>query len=192
MLDKKYLVWGGAGLAALAVGYVILSRGSSSQGEVVDSGAGLVSAWTPLVYSSGTGTTPIDSDTNLGGNSAIDNLADLLDFQKTSFDANMAFQNRSLDISKEIGMRNIAANENINLRNLDAGVAAALAAFGSNLNSSLIAGDKTMALTGSISAAGQNLSYTAQQVNARSKWNTVLTNPNGGGITLANGQVVKG
>lgn len=192
METKKLLIWGGASVAALAVGYVVFNSLGSSQAPADPYGLG--STAQPIIYSSGAGTVPIDSaSVDLGGNSSVANLTSLLDFQGRQLDANTAYQNRSLDIQSALGMKNLDYNAKINLANIDAANVGSLAAFASTLNSNIISGDKVMALTGSINASnGAGISYTAQQVNARSKFNAAIKSLTGGGISLANGDVVRG
>lgn len=191
-MNKQWLLYGGAGLAAIIAGiWVYSSVGNSAQAAPADTGLG--SGYMPITYSSGTGTVPLDSSTIDGsGQSSLGNLADLLNFQTAQSAAQMDYQNRSLDISKTLGLANIDATTKINLANTQASTVNSLASLAAAVNQSVVSAKATSAVTGTITGNGQTLQYTAAQITGKSQWNTVLQNMNGGGITLADGRVIKG
>lgn len=189
----KYLLWGGAGVAALAVGYFVLNAGGGSNAQAAAPAQSIGSTWQPLTYSSGTGTVPLDNGGLTGtGQSSISSLADLLPFAQQQESDNVALQNRSLDIQQMLGLRNIDANQQINQTNATMSGIASLSTLAAALSQSVVSAKATSAVTGQITGNGLNLNYTAEQITGHSNWNTPLQNISGGGITLANGTIVKG
>lgn len=191
-MEKKYWLYGGGALVALVAGYFVYSSmGNSAAAPAADSGLG--SSYIPITYSSGTGTVPMDSSTIDGsGQSSMASLQSLLDFQTAQAGATMTYQNRALDISQTLGLANIDATKSINVANTNANTTNSLAALAAALNQSVVSAKSTSAVTGQITGNGLDLKYTAEQITGKSAWNTVLQGPNGSGITLANGQQIKG
>lgn len=195
LLHNKAVLWGGAAVLAVVAGvWVYGAVGGSAQAATPSSALDTsLSTGAPVIYSSGTGTTPIDSGSvSTGGQSSLDTLSALLTAQQGNTQAALDYQNKSLDYSYQLGLANINANQNMNTANTSASLTSSLATVAAALTQSVVSAKATSAVTGQINGGGQNFNYTVEQLTGKSGWNTVLQNQGGGGITLANGQVVKG
>lgn len=192
LLHNKMVLWGGAAVLAVIAGVWVYSSVGSSTSAAAPAAAALDTG-APVLYSSGTGTTPIDSSgVSTGGQSSLDTLASLLTAQQGNTQAQQDYQNASLTASYNLGMANINANQNMNNANTSAALTSSLATVAAALTQSVVSAKATSAVTGQINGGGQNFNYTVEQITGKSGWNTVLQNQQGGGITLANGQVIKG
>lgn len=191
-MDKKWLLYGGGAVVALLAGVWVYSAvGNSANAAPVDSSLGM--GYQPVSYSSGTGTVPLDSSALAGsGQSSMANLQSLLDFQTAQAGVQQAYQDRALTISRDLGLANIEATTRINTMNTQANTTGVLASLAAALNQSVVSAKATSAVTGQITGNGLDLKYTAEQITGKSQWNTVLQGPNNMGITLANGQQIKG
>lgn len=194
LLHNKIVLYGGGAVLALIAGVWIYGAvGNSAQAAPATSALDNYGGLAPVVYSSGTGTVPIDSaDSNTGGQSSLDYLSSLLDFQKYQSDQTAAYQNKSLDISAMLGRKNIDSTTQINLANTSANLTTGLGAVASAIAASVVNAKATAAVSGQINGGGQNFNFTVEQLTGNSAWNKPLVNIQGGGITLADGRIVKG
>lgn len=192
--NKVVLYGGGAALAIVAGLFIYGSIGNANAAPApaattLDNYGGLA----PVTYSSGTGTVPIDSaGSDTGGQSSLNYLSGLLDLQKYQSDQTAAYQDKSLNIAAMLGKMNIASTEKINLRNTDASLAMGLGGVASAIAASVVNAKATAAVSGQINGGGQHFDFTVEQLTGNSAWNKPLINVQGGGITLADGRVVKG
>jgi hypothetical protein len=194
ILHNKAVLYGGGALVAIVAGLYIFNSVGSTSAAAAPAVNTFGSTLTPVTYSSGTGTVPIDSaGGDTGGSSTINALmATLTGLATASNQSTADYQNKSLDLSYALGVKNIDANSAMNSQNATYGLAAALGSIGAQLAQSVVSAKATSAVSGTLNGAGQNFNFTVEQVTGNSAWNKPLVNVSGGGITLADGRLVKG
>jgi hypothetical protein len=194
ILHNKAVLYGGGALVAIVAGLYLYGHvGASAAAPAADTSS-LGSSLTPITYSSGTGTVPLDSSgADAGGSSSVNALMTILQgLAASNSAADAAYQNKSLDLSYRLGVKNIDATTSIANSNTTASLASTLGAIGAQLASTVVNAKATSAVSGTLTGAGQNFNFTVEQVTGNSAWNKPLINVSGGGITLADGRIVKG
>ncbi len=106
-MDKKFLIWGGVGAAALVGGFMLLNRGGGEQAAATEGGY-----YPPTVYGSGggaidAGTTPVTGTTAASTDTSI---AALIASQLSTAQMNADVTKYSADNEKTIALAGFANN----------------------------------------------------------------------------------
>lgn len=190
LIHNKVVLYGGAGVLALVAGWWIYSSlGSSSTASATGSDVPSQLADTPISYSSGTGTVPIDSSSIAGaGQSSIDYLSAITQLQgQQESDAN-AYQTASLAVEQSLGQSNIDASLSLGLANTSANTTSALGTLAAAIQQA-VTNKGGLGASGVVSGGGQSINYTVE--NLTGSWNHDKTLVNGSsGISLIGGGTI--
>lgn len=190
LLHNKAVLYGGAGVLALVAGWWIYSSlGNSSTASAAGSDVPSQLTDTPISYSSGTGTVPIDSSPiDGGGQSSIDYLSAITQLQGQQEANANAYQTASLAVEQNLGQSNIDASLKLGLANTSANTTSTLSTLAAAISQALT-NKGGLVSSGSVSGGGQSINYTVENLNG--SWNQEKTLVNGNnGISLIGGGTI--